>query len=390
MVGSQGMNDGTGRRRHVVPAVGALAAVGTLAAGVVSMPAAYAKSDWFNGVQSPKVTLSSGAKKVVHMGVLGYGATSAIPLDTGVPSPGSITKTGSKLFQSPRLSYAVDRYVDTSGRYQAAAISWYLRRHAPDSHATDVQKAMNAIKSKDHAHYVRVLDDYKWISSTAKKWGGPYTMAPRMTVDGTSGGTVEGIGLKTRSDAWYAHKKITVTLHGPAQFAGGAVEKSAKTAHHGLSWAWTRTGEGEVSATVTATGLPPIKYRLYTSATKGRQRLMVPGPATSVSTTVKPAAPAQARSQSPTPSGSPSSPSQSPTGPQSSSPTAPSQSPSSPQSPTTSPTQSPTSPPSSQASTPPETQTGAAPASWFVVGDRHVTPAIGVLPVGLDRTAQEG
>ncbi len=273
-------------RRRVVRCVAMTVAGGvTFGAAALVAPAAHARADLFNGIQSPRITTASGAKKIVHMGVLGYGSVDAIAVDTGVPSPNSISTKGSELVRSPRLSYGVYRWIDTSTPYLAAAVSWYLRKNAPDSHLGDTRKAMAAIKAKDHVHYTRIMDGLASISSKANKWGGPYSVSPKVTMN-ESGGTVDQIGVKTRSGAWYGNKKITVTLIGPAEFEDGSVTKVGTTKGHPLSWAWVRTGEGQVSAKVTASGLSPIQYRIYYPKAKGQQRLVVPGPLTTVSKTV--------------------------------------------------------------------------------------------------------
>ncbi|WP_186526354.1 hypothetical protein [Leekyejoonella antrihumi] len=272
-------------RRRVL---GVLAAVVTLlvaTVGIVSAPAAHATADTFVGVQSPAIKTASGTTIVVHFGILGYGNTNTLCLDAGAASPNSIRTTGSKLVENPSVAYLIYEHIGTTDRYLAAALSWYVREHAPDSHWSDAQEAMGAIKSHDPGDYTKIMAAYASMNTAATVSAGAYAVTPYLVGAGNPmQGSVNDIGVKSGSGAWISGVSVTVSLTGAATFADGSVTKSGTTTNGPLSWAWNGNGgAGNVSATVQVSGLPPTQYRLYSPAVNGNQRLATSGPLTGVS-----------------------------------------------------------------------------------------------------------
>lgn len=355
-----------GRRAAVL--VTAVAAAGlTVGSSAVVMPAANAQADTFLGVDSPTITAANGKKRIVHFGTLGYGDANTLALDARIASPDSLWTKDAQSVEKLRVAYVIDRYIDTPNRYRAAALSWYVRKRAPDSHLADATKAMKAMKAKDGAHYRKIASQYSIIRAAADKWVGPYTVRPEVSSVTDGEGTVDQIGVKAASGAWIDGKKVTVKLSGPATFPDGSTTKSATTKRKPMSWTWKSTGDGRVSATVTVSKLKATTFRVYHPAKKGQQRLAVAGPSEVV--TVKANEPRRMATGSPStpPPTTPSTPPRAPSTP-----------------PASTPPTSPSSPPTPSSPAP---SSGTAQNAAFSTGDRSAKSSAGALAAALGRAA---
>lgn len=125
------------------------------------------------------------------------------------------------------------------------------------SHGVSAQTRVARYRARTPAG---VTDRAAAILAEATAAAGPYAAATAVPSGaGTRAGDLHGLGVTSGSGAWVPGLPFTATLSGPAVFVTtGSATVSGTTGPEPLSLAWTSTGTGIVTATVTFRDVPRV------------------------------------------------------------------------------------------------------------------------------------
>jgi hypothetical protein len=229
------------------------------------------------------VTLGPGyATSVTYLGLEVIGGVRTVCIDSSAASPTGLLP--GTTVRDPKTAYLLSRYASTSSDTTAAALAYVVKK----KYDSTTGAADRALRQRPEERQIRAAIARLNIDATAN--AGPYTVSARISAKpGTvpTRGTVTGIAVRGAggSNAAPPGAMITVTLSGPGVFdATGTRTRTFAAATSAQSAAWHATGEGAISVTARASGLPPTTFVVHRKQAQGYQRVvsasMAPGTTT--------------------------------------------------------------------------------------------------------------
>jgi hypothetical protein len=231
---------------------------------------------------APAVRGPGFATSATYLGIEVIDGVPTVCIDSSAATPSGL-QPGTEV-SDPGVAYLLDRYATTTSNTTAAALAYIVKKKYDSNRGA----ADRALGERPEEPQIRAAIDR--LTADAARSAGPYSTSPR--IQATTGtvptkGTVTGIGVRQTDGSYAALSgvRIAMTLSGPAAFdSTGTTTLIAPSTALPQSAPWHATGEGAVSVTATATGLPPTTFVVHRKQAPGYQRVVsaatTPGTAT--------------------------------------------------------------------------------------------------------------
>lgn len=243
------------------------ASLSVVAAGFASNASAAYPGEPFGIKSAPIYSPVTGLTDVVHYGIYNYNGTKVICIDSTLRLQPNLAS--GKDVSNPKVGYALDKYLNTTDKYTAAALARYVKA------ALDGQPSLNAKAwaTVPQAEKDKVNAKLDAITKDVNDNAGPYKMSVDLkasSVSAPTDGTID-VAIKSASGKNQAGYGYTATLSGPAKFLNGSQTWSAKTEAGLSTLKWKATSNGTVKVKVVANGLSATSYSLHDSPSNIQQ-----------------------------------------------------------------------------------------------------------------------